>query len=238
MKKKFMASATCLALLLIMFLGSSLAWFTDSKANVNTMVAGKISIVQTETGENGEAFANNKYVMMPSQSVTKNVVVQNTGNHPCYVRSLFAFEDSADGKVLKMISTPGANIVIPGVTDPSQEKIQFTVTKGTKTTLFTVGYVHSQKLEVSGANSMFNPLQSVKLSEDADNSWQTQVDGYYELIVLSQASQTAGLGDAADGALDTAFGVIDSKNCVKWFKYVLENTTGYGNFAIAGYSAP
>ena len=49
MKKRLIASVTCLALLLTMLLGSTLAWFTDTTDVAhNTMVVGNVEIEQYE----------------------------------------------------------------------------------------------------------------------------------------------------------------------------------------------
>lgn len=225
MKRQLILSTLCLVLLLVMMLSTTLAWFTDSKTNVNTMVAGKIAIEQNEYSDTNHTvkFENNKYVMMPSQSIIKEVVVTNTGNQPAYVRTLFAFEDSADGKVLEMLSTAGEAIEFPA------NKVQFTVTKGGKQTLYTVGYyVHPEKLSHEDDKDDITVLKSIKLADAADNSWQIAVGDDYELFVLTQAAQTAGLDNLGKNgkespadALDTAFAPITSENCAKWFAQVL-----------------
>lgn len=235
MKKKLILSSLCLVLLLIMMLSTTLAWFTDSKANVNTMVAGKISISQEET------FVQDT-VIMPNVPITKNVVVTNTGNLPCYVRTLFAFEDKTytdkngvQQTVLGMLTatTPsGVVIDIPTGAD----KVQFTVTKtvggNQETTTYTVGYyVHPQKLphEDEDNRDVITVLNSITLNSEADNEWQIAVGDKYELFVLSQATQVDGLSQlGADGALNTAFAPITGDWCAKWFAEVL-NGTASGN---------
>lgn len=224
-KKQFVTSVLCLLLFFVMMLSTTLAWFTDSKTNVNTMVAGKIAIEQNEYSDTNHTvkFENNKYVMMPSQSIIKEVVVTNTGNQPAYVRTLFAFEDSADGKVLEMLSTAGKTIEFP------TNKVQFTVTKDGEKTLYTVGYyVHPEKLSHEDDKDDITVLKSIKLADAADNSWQIAVGDDYELLVLSQATQTSGLDNLGENgkespadALDTAFAPITSENCAKWFAQVL-----------------
>lgn len=228
MKRQLIISTLCLVLLMVMMLSTTLAWFTDNKANVNTMVAGKISIEQKEYSDAAHTteFENNKFVMMPSQTVIKEVVVTNTGNQPAYVRTLFAFEDSADGKVLEMLSTAGKTIEFP------TNKVQFTVTKGDKQTLYTVGYyVHPEKLSHEDDKDDITVLKSIKLADAADNSWQIAVGDDYELFVLTQAAQTAGLDklgkngvESPAAALDKAFAPITSENCAKWFAQVLGGT--------------
>ena len=225
MKKQLISSVACFVLLILMFVGSSIAWFTDTADSVNTMVAGKISIDQTEEFDGTQ-------ILLPSMTITKKVTVKNTGNQPAYVRTLFAFEDSADGKVLEMISTQGATIVIPGVTTgTADQKVQFRVTvtdaNGNETTtLYTVGYYeYPTKL---GVGESFVSMESFKLSERAGNDWQNAIGDKYEIIVLSQATQVTGMeGLSVEAALTQAFDVISSASCVTWFTYVLENTEGY-----------
>ena len=49
MKKRLIASVTCLSLLLVMLLGSTMAWFTDTTDVAhNTMVVGNVEIEQYE----------------------------------------------------------------------------------------------------------------------------------------------------------------------------------------------
>lgn len=231
MKKKLISSVVCFALLVVMFIGSSIAWFTDTAASVNTMVAGKISIKQTENFEQ-ESW------MLPSDVIIKEVTVTNDGNQPAYVRTLFAFEDAEytdeqgqDLTVLDMVITQcvdNLQITIPGVNAPG-EKVQFTATLGTEVTTFTVGYlVHPAALAVG---DVFSNLTAVTLDARADNAWQEAVNGKYDLIVLSQACQTIGLGDDPAVALDTAFAAVSAETGDKvalWFGYVLKHSDHYG----------
>ena len=62
MKKKLTASVLCLALLLIMLLGSTLAWFTDESGTTNTMTVGNVKIQQNETNASGAAFEQNQHM--------------------------------------------------------------------------------------------------------------------------------------------------------------------------------
>ena len=212
-KKQLFTSVACLLLLIIMLLSSTLAWFTDDAYTTNTMTAGKISISQ-DTDSWGAL------VMMPSQTYPTTVLVTNTGNQDCYVRTLFAFEDDSTGMVLSKIETIGREIIIPGVnTDLREDKIQFTATKDGKTVLYTVGfYVHEAKVVPGGT---VTPLTDVKLDGTAANAWTDAVGVDYSLLVLTQACQVTGLGDVAATALVEAFTVVDSENCAMWFKQVL-----------------
>lgn len=240
MKKQLISSVACLLLCVIMFLGSTLAWFSDNSGSVNTMVSGKISIEQVITDAEGNPFVNDKFILVPTQTVTKKVTVKNTGNQPCYVRTLFAFEDKVidDPKTVDVVETVvgyltlGDNkVVIPGVTDTTDTttvpKIQFEVTKNGVKTLYTVGYsICEQPLE---ANGEFVSLKTVTLQAAAGNEWSEAVDNTYELLVLSQATQVAGLDNlGANGtespaeALDKVFGDINGDNSGNWFGNLLD----------------
>lgn len=223
-KRNLLTSSLCLVLLLMMLLSSTLAWFTDTTGNVNTMVAGKISIEQKEYSDAGHTveFENNKYVMMPNVSVTKEVVVTNTGDQAAYVRTLVAFEDKVyvdenggSKSVVDLLTVSGLITI--------DKDVQFTVTNGTETTLYTVGYyIHDAALAVDGT---INPLDGITLNPAADNKWHEAVGATYEVIVLSQATQVAGMeGLTAAQALNTAFKPIDSASCALWFAKVVNGT--------------
>ena len=243
MKKQLIFSTLCLLLLLVMMLSTTLAWFTDTQSNVNTMVAGKISIEQTETDKDGNTFVGTNFIMMPSQAIVKKVTVENTGNQPAYVRTLFAFEDSNTVDVLKLINVDDSGIdanggiVIDGITN-GEPKVQFTVTRTVNgeavRTLYTVGYyVHPTALSHEDDKDDITVLNSITLKGEADNEWQIAVDDDYELIVLSQASQVSGLGDDAKVALNTAFAPITGDWCAAWFARVLGGTANGNAITIA-----
>lgn len=210
-KKKLFFSTLCLVLLLVMMLSTTVAWFTDTQHTTNVMVAGRISITQTTA-----AWSN--LVMMPSQTYDTSVTVTNTGNQPAYVRTIFAFEDTADGSVLQQLqlNTPeGVTIVIPTGT----EKIQFTV----KGVTYTVGYYDHDLLASEEGKNAYTCLNSVTLSSEATMDWQAAVGDTYEMHVITQAVQQTGFENAAAAFGDT-FGAIDAENAAKWFSF-LNSTT-------------
>ena len=118
MKKKLMASILCLSLLLIMLLGSTLAWFTDDVGTTNTMVVGNVKIDQHEKDRAGNPFVNNQPIFPAvilgkdaegqpkinkdsnnlwdtadiNNEIDKIVTVENTGISDAYIRTVFAFE--------------------------------------------------------------------------------------------------------------------------------------------------
>lgn len=226
MKKRLIASITCLCLLLVMLLGSTIAWFTDSEITKSTMTVGKVSIKQT-------VVYDATVMVMPNDSVQHKVTVENDGNQSAYLRTLFAFEDGnyidEQGNarnVLDMITLSGANaanIVIPS------PKIQFAATYGGKTTLYTVGYyIHAGELKSEAGNDTVTVMESFMLDGAADQNWGLTVGEEYDILVLSQACQVVGMdGYNAAGALDLSFGAITSGNCASWFEGKLDGTVGF-----------
>ena len=122
MKKKLIASVTCLCMLLVMLMSSTLAWFTDSEMSHNTMTVGNVEIKQVEIFDatqklfpaiivNKDAEGNlikdatldlngNQYNIWDNSingEVNKTVYIKNTGDDPAYVRTVFAVEMMWDG---------------------------------------------------------------------------------------------------------------------------------------------
>jgi len=219
MKKQLISSLLCFALLVVMFIGSTVAWFTDTASSVNTMVAGKISIRQDEVFEQNT-------VILPNVTIPKKVTVTNDGNQSAYVRTLFAFEDAADGSVLGMVGHDSP-VTVTFPAEPVRFKVTIADEYGqtVSETCFTVGYyIYDGQLAVGDS---YQCLNSITVRPEADSAWMDKVGEKYELIVLSQASQTTGLPDAPADALNTAFAEITAEKCAVWFEYVLKNTPGY-----------
>ena len=120
MKKKILAITLCVAMLAIMLVSGTLAYFTDTDAATNVMTTGKVNIRQNEQqrGESGlEEFVDNK-ALMPmvdtraegeatvvdgyfnskmNNVVDKIITVTNEANagainQDAYVRTILAFE--------------------------------------------------------------------------------------------------------------------------------------------------
>lgn len=228
MKQKLISSILCLILLLVMFLGSTLAWFTDQSQTVNTMVAGQISIQQRDETPNIAGVIQLK----PGENFEKIITVTNTGTRPCYVRTLFAFEDSeaaigSNGEtVANYIIATGAQdgqVVIPGVNGDG-EKVTFAVQKGEKTTRYVVGYYsHPAIVE---KDCTITSLRNIELSSKASKAWMDQIGDTYEILVFSQAVQATAVSDGTETALaaETIFGAVNRENVTKWFAYILGGT--------------
>lgn len=85
MKKKILAITLCVAMLAIMLVSGTLAYFTDNDAKTNTFTVGNVSIVLTEPKWDtvGAAEAFDVY---PGEALAKDPTVTNDGKNPCFVR--------------------------------------------------------------------------------------------------------------------------------------------------------
>ena len=116
-KKKILVLAVSVALVAILAIGGSLAYFTDTDEATNTFTAGGVAIdlIEQQVNEDGtalEAFKQNQ-VLMPivgfaqgdkddfGQPVAENyidkiVTIKNTGKSDAYVRAYFAIPSALD----------------------------------------------------------------------------------------------------------------------------------------------
>lgn len=63
MKKKILTLALAVALAATAIVGGTLAYFTDTDADVNVMTTGNLQIVQNETDRNGEAYVDGQTLL-------------------------------------------------------------------------------------------------------------------------------------------------------------------------------
>ena len=85
MKKKILAITLCVAMLAIMLVSGTLAYFTDTNAKTNTFTVGNVDIDLTEPkwDETGTKDAEDVY---PGEPLAKDPTVTNNGANPCFVR--------------------------------------------------------------------------------------------------------------------------------------------------------
>ena len=85
MKKKILAITLCVAMLAIMLVSGTLAYFTDTNAKTNTFTVGNVDIDLTEPkwDETGSKDAEDVY---PGEPLAKDPTVTNNGANPCFVR--------------------------------------------------------------------------------------------------------------------------------------------------------
>ena len=153
--------------------------------------------------------------------VDKFVTVKNTGKSPAYVRTLVAYEGDAtygpNGAYIHVV-TNGKNVnpQIPNnfVGYINIEGVDYTVYE----------YVYPEALE-AGKTSIPS-LKQVYMNKAADNDVVAHYGDTYDILVLSQAAQTAGF-DTAEEALNTAFGNVTSEKATEWFEKVLNPADYY-----------
>lgn len=230
MKKKLTASVLCLALLLIMLLGSTLAWFTDESGTTNTMTVGNVKIQQNETDASGAAFEQHQH-MYPAvikthtdgkiateandlwvdahinNEITKIVTVSNTGSEAAYVRTLFAFEMKKVGD--QWVDPIGTDVIL---NHTGIEPTSITITVGsTKYAVYVCKYANALAKNETSAPS----LRQFYLASHVGNEFFEQVGAQYDILVLSQAVQKAGFDTAAE-AFNAAYPLSET-NATAWF---------------------
>lgn len=153
--------------------------------------------------------------------VDKFVTVKNTGKSPAYVRTLIAYEGDAtygpEGPWIHVV-TNGSNVEpaidISGPVYIEVDGVVYTV----------YGYTYTEAL-ASGAESIPS-LKQVYMDHMADNDVVAKYGDEYNILVLSQAIQKEGFGDA-NTALNTGFASItkENKSTIEgWFTGVLDGT--------------
>lgn len=157
----------------------------------------------------------------------KIVSVKNEGKSDAYVRTLIAFEVAES---VAEVKSPGTHIGImrndssnasadatkPGNSDWSWEWLSDTITvDGQK---YAVAVVTHNAILPKGETTIPSLLQ-VYMKSNGDNEYVAKLGDTYEILVVSQAVQTAGFADAKT-ALNTAFNngvALTAADTVEWF---------------------
>lgn len=129
MKKKFLSLTLAIGLLATAAIGGTLAYFTDTDADVNVMTTGNVKIVQNERDRGGSDITmgisdgvklipavyngtlsydgiaytgTNIWADTVDNEVDKIITVTNNGSEAAYVRTILAFQDQklSDGSYL------------------------------------------------------------------------------------------------------------------------------------------
>ncbi len=236
MKNRKLLLIVSLVLALTMSLGGTLAYLSDTDADVNVMTLGSVYIVQNEQerGENGllrpftqdppkaaypavgpVAWADEKLEVGDGEYkvftddlknvIDKIVTVTNTGKSEAYVRTIIALEAP---------DYDPANLIHVNVNGDLEN------TAWTPVEINDVEYVYSvftyEKALAPNETSAPSLLQ-LFLDSKADNDFVKAFGDNWEVLVLSQAMQTAGFDSAAD-ALNEGFGAANKENVAKWFE--------------------
>lgn len=237
MKKKIVSLCLVIALIAIAITGATLAYFTDKAANVNTMITGNVDIEQTETDENGDEWVPEEFV--PDVPVYKNVHVENTGTQDAYVRTLIAYEDTWDiggNTSLGFWCTPEQVDEYAVIPSEGNDWLQFKTTVKDAAgnivdeAVYTV-LVYNYGGEALPAGETVDSLHQVTLKADATNEWSQYAagayqeigEGNYDVVVLTQATQTGSFANAEE-ALNKSFGEVnydDDATVAAWFQEVM-----------------
>lgn len=225
MKKKLTASVLCLALLLIMLLGSTLAWFTDESGATNTMTVGNVKIQQYQKDRSNNAF-DPVQKMFPAvinnglggtvskqdgfwntaeinNEIDNIVTVENIGSEAAYVRTLFAFE------MRNGVDVIGTDVFL---NDNGIVKTGWVIeVKGVKYAVYSYTYANALAAKATSTPS----LLQFYLAGHVNNDFSAAVGGHYDILVLSQAVQEAGF-TSADLAFNAAL-PLNVDNLTAWF---------------------
>lgn len=260
--KKVLLMCTAYVLVAALAIGGTIAYLRDSDSDVNVMTLGNVSIRQNEEqrvdpSKNGtlteadiEDFEQAKpiypYVdvnlngamgddyeeitfpngqtnklFIGDNAIDKLVSVTNTGKTDAYVRTIIALEAPTDKIDLSFNSTDWKM-------DKTASSYSIEV-DGVKYDLFVCEYKNVLK---PGETTPYSLMQII-LDGTATNEDAAAYGNTYDVLVLSQAVQTAGF-DSAAVALDTAFGK-PSEKAAEWFGGITVPTgAGYnGSFVPA-----
>ena len=243
--KKLFALVLSVALISTAITAGTIAYLQDEDSDVNVMTLGNVKIeqIEQERNENGELVdftqakplypyvgeldwenkdeANGAYRSFTvNNAVDKYVTVKNTGKSDAYVRTIIALE-------MGSFTEEEFNMIGLSINSENGSEFKF---DGTWNWLdgFTAeidGYnyyimtaVHRNP--VKPGETTIPSLLQVYLSKDATNEDVEKLDGNkngtFDILVLSQAVQTAGFENAKT-ALDTGFGELNETNVKTWF---------------------
>lgn len=273
--KEVLTGVVAIGLTAAISIGATMAYLTDTDEDVNVMTLGNVYIDQIEQervdDEENQTeltdFEQNR-PMLPSvyegdeipmapdtdwvvpgdpawsvvedntNVIDKFVTVKNTGKSEAYVRTIFAFEE--DSSLIHFV-TNGDNIT-EGATW-TWEWIDGTATiDGDSYKLAVATYTQP----LAAGETTIPSLKQVYMDKTADNDYCDQFGNTYDILVFSQAIQTAGFtgtddpaGDATV-ALDTGFGDITTtshpwnSNPVVYESAALQTALANGGTVVVG----
>lgn len=240
MSKKKIISLCLVVCLLATAIGGTLAYFTDTEAVKNVMTMGNVDIeqIEQERSPDGvlqpytqnqtllpmggydweEVNVNGDSISVLADALDKIVTVKNNGNSAAYVRTIVALEAGKSEDEAK--SMWYKNLAVSDNSDGTQvigEDNNLFVQIGDSWFAIVV-YTYGDAI-AAGTESVPS-LTGVGLYPDTTQKDVANLEGDYEVLVVSQAVQASGMGDDAGAALDKAFGDVDATNVAEWFKDV------------------
>ena len=240
MSKKKIISLCLVVCLLATAIGGTLAYFTDTEAVKNVMTMGNVDIEQIEQERSPagglqpytqnqtllpmggydweEVNVNGDSISVLADGLDKIVTVKNNGNSAAYVRTIVALEAGKSEDEAK--SMWYKNLAVSDNSDGTQvigeDNNLFVEIGGTWFAI--VVYTYGDAI-AAGTESVPS-LTGVGLYPETTQKDVANLEGDYEVLVVSQAVQASGMGDDAGAALDEAFGDVDATNVGEWFKDV------------------
>lgn len=240
MSKKKIISLCLVVCLLATAIGGTLAYFTDTEAVKNVMTMGNVDIEQIEQERSPagglqpytqnqtllpmggydweEVNVNGDSISVLADALDKIVTVKNNGNSDAYVRTIVALE--AGKSEAEAESMWYKNLAVSDNSDGTQvicEDNNLFVQIG-DTWFVIVVYTYGDAI-AAGTESVPS-LTGVGLYPETTKEDVANLEGDYEVLVVSQAVQASDMGDDAGAALDKAFGDVDATNVAEWFKDV------------------
>ena len=242
MSKKKIISLCLVVCLLATAIGGTLAYFTDTEAVKNVMTMGNVDIEQIEQERSPagglqpytqnqtllpmggydweEVNVNGDSISVLADALDKIVTVKNNGNSAAYVRTIVALEAGKSEDEAKSMWYNNLAVSDNSDADGTQvicEDNNLFVQIG-DTWFAIVVYTYGDAI-AAGTESVPS-LTGVGLYPETTQKDVANLEGDYEVLVVSQAVQASGMGDDAGAALDEAFGDVDATNVAEWFKDV------------------
>lgn len=256
--KKAIALLLAAVLLVAASVVGTIAYLTDSDADVNVMSTGNVYIVQNETDRTGAAYVDGQKLIPATKGenyltkdttitdtngealaiwgtsieneIDKFVSVTNKGTEPAYVRTIFAFETVRSYE-------EGSSTEYVDLHD------HFFLMNGDYTYLkddagnfvyLTTDdgeYVLAVKTyaePLEDGATTSSSLRQFAVTWEAGNEFYDFFGDSYEIIAFSQAVQAQGFADA-ETALNEAFGEVNPENVAKWMDETAIKTAGRTN---------
>lgn len=228
MKKKVLAISLAVALIAIVMVSGTLAWFSDTDEAINTFTIGSVEIVQHEHQHdeqgNIEAFQQNQF-LLPIVNTTTPSADEN------YVEKLVAVENVGENEayICVNVAVPSALVDIINLDWDAADWTELTRTNNVATVGgmdYTVySYIYNDELAVSGKTNYLlkgvwmdaevdlqpnpdeNDAEQFCTWNDTTDSWDFydyDTTGTLKVLVATQGCQASGFANA-NAAVTTVF---------------------------------
>ena len=232
--KKLLITGISYALVAALAIGGTVAYLQSEDSDVNVMTLGNVTIDQIEQerdangnlvdftqakpaypvvgpvawAEEGVELNGTEYKMFTpdlKNVVDKIVTVKNTGKSDAYVRTIIAFEcPEYDPNGWLHLNVNNVGITQSNWLCEEINGVEYCI----------VAFTYNEAL---APNTVSAPsLLQVFLDSAANNAYCDAHGETMDILVISQAMQTAGFNSATE-ALNTAFGAVNADNVAEWF---------------------